>query len=65
MKLIELTNSMQPMFYSQKVGRDYGSPSGGWTAERDQATRMEEADAEALLEGAQAMVAPFCRVVDA
>jgi hypothetical protein len=65
MKIIELSDSARPMYYSQKIGRDYGSPTGGWTEERDKATAMEEADAEALLAGPHAMVAPFCKVVDA
>lgn len=62
-RIIEDTNSPQPQFFSEKIGRDYGSPTGGWTEHRDQATVMDEAKANALLAGALANVAPYCRVV--
>lgn len=62
-RIIELTNAAQPMFFSEKVGRDYGSPAGGWTEHRSEATRMPEQRAQHLLDGALANVAPYCRVV--
>lgn len=62
-RIIEDTNSPQPQFFSEKLGRDYGSPLGGWTIHREQATVMDEAKANALLGGALATVAPYCRVV--
>ena len=62
-RIIELTNSAQPQFFCEKIGRDYGSPTGGWTQERDKATVMPEARAQALMDGALHSVAPFCRVV--
>lgn len=62
-RIIEDTNSPQPQFFSEKIGRDFGSPVGGWTIHRDQATVMNEARANALLEGALHTVAPYCRVV--
>jgi hypothetical protein len=62
-RIIELTNSARPMFYSDKLGRDWGSPSGGWVEEREKATVMEEYKAQDLLYTALVHVAPFCRVV--
>lgn len=62
-RIIEDTASPQPQFFSEKIGRDFGSPTGGWTVHRDQATVMDEAKATALLAGALATVAPYCRVV--
>lgn len=64
-RIIEMTNSVQPMFFSEKLGRDYGSPTGGWTEHRGQATVMDEAKALALMDGALSQTAHSCRVVPA
>lgn len=62
-RIIEDYSGPEPQFFSEKIGRDYGSPVGGWTIHREQATVMDEAKANTLLEGALHTVAPYCRVV--
>ena len=62
-RIIEMMNSAQPMFFSEKVGRDNGSPAGGWSKDRDDATVMDESQATRLLETSLLSVAPFCQVV--
>jgi hypothetical protein len=63
--LIERTDEVPPMFFSLKVGRDYASPSGGWTSDRLAATVFNTADtANAFIERQLAPQAPFCKVVE-
>jgi hypothetical protein len=64
-RIIERTNSAQPMYFSEKIGRDYGNPGGGWTEHRDQATVMDAAKAQRLMETALVQMAPYCQVVAA
>lgn len=53
----------QPVYFSEKIGRDFGQPSGGWTTDKDKATVMTKAEAEGRLEKGLAPLAPFCKVV--
>lgn len=64
-RIIEMLSSAQPMYFSEKLGRDFGQPTGGWTAERDQATVMTEQKATQLVEGPLALSGQFCKVVEA
>lgn len=64
-RIIELTNSAQPMWFSEKLGRDYGQPGGGWTPHQHEATRLTQEAADRILSTSQLMVAPFCKVVAA
>jgi hypothetical protein len=61
--IIERSGDAMPSYFSRKIGRDFGQPNGGWTAERDKATVMSEHEAQQLLDSALAHVAPFCKVV--
>lgn len=61
--IIERSGDALPVYFSEKIGRDFGSPNGGWTGERDQATAYTEEQAHALLVGALQHVAPNCKVV--
>ena len=58
-RIIESLSGPQPQYFSEKIGRDYGSPSGGWTPDRTQATVMTQEKAQHLLEGA---LAPFAHM---
>lgn len=48
-RIIERTDHAPPVYFSRQVGRDIGSPVGGWTPERAKATRLTKAEAKALL----------------
>jgi hypothetical protein len=61
--IIERLENGQPTYFSLKVGRDFGQPSGGWTMERSQATVLTEAEARHRLEHGLSNLAPFCKVV--
>ena len=61
--VIERLDSAPPLFFSRKIGRDFGQPNGGWTGERDLATVMTIQEADQLLESGLANDAPFCKVV--
>lgn len=61
--LIECFGDSPCTYFSEKIGLDYGSPAGGWTRERDQATAMTASAAQVLLDGPLASMAPFCQVV--
>jgi hypothetical protein len=62
--VIEMTGSAQPQYLSEKIGRNFGSPYGGWTPDINEATVYETAaEAEALFDKALVGVAPFCKVV--
>jgi hypothetical protein len=61
--IIERSGDAQPTYLSEKIGRDFGSPYGGWTTDREQATVYELADAMELMERPLANIAPFCKVV--
>jgi hypothetical protein len=62
--IIERADSARPMYFSQKIGRDYASPAGGWTEHQNEATVMDRAKAEKMLEGALMLSAPYCKVVE-
>jgi hypothetical protein len=62
--VIEMTGSAQTQYLSEKIGRNFGSPYGGWTTDINEATVYETAEqACALFEKPLAGVAPFCKVV--
>ncbi len=61
--IIERSGDAQPSYLSEKIGRDFAAPFGGWTTERDKATVYMPEAAEAVLAGPLAHVAPFCKVV--
>lgn len=62
--VIERTDSAQPTWLSEKLGRDWGAGQyGGWTSERDKATTYQRYEAERLLEHPLMHVAPYCKVV--
>ena len=62
-RIIELTNSVRPMYWCSQIGRDFGSPAGGWTEERAKATVLEQDVAEEMLRTSLLMLAPYCLVV--
>ena len=62
-RIIEAINMAQPSYFSEKIGRDFGSPMGGWSPEREDATVMTEARAQQLLDGPLATFAANARVV--
>lgn len=61
--IIERFDNGLPTYFSEKIGRDFGQPAGGWASERDQATLFTETEAEHLLEHGLSNMAPFCKVV--
>lgn len=61
--LIERDGDALPSFLSEKIGRDFGSPFGGWTNDPEQATHYTESRAREILLGPLSHVAPFCKVV--
>lgn len=61
--IIERSGDAQPTYLSEKIGRDFGSPYGGWTTDREQATVYVMQDALELMERPLANMAPFCKVV--
>ena len=62
--LIERSGDVLPAYLSEKVGRDYGSPFGGWVNEKERATVYETVDfAQSLIDGPLNHVGPHCRVV--
>lgn len=62
--VIEMTGSAQTQYLSEKIGRDFGSPYGGWTTDIEKATvYAKHADAQVLFDTAMIGVAPFCKVV--
>lgn len=61
--VIERTDSPQPLYFSEKIGRDFAQPNGGWTGERDKATVMAAEVAEERLRTSLAQLAPSCKVV--
>jgi hypothetical protein len=62
--VIEMTGSAQPQYLSEQIGRNFGSPYGGWTADINEATVYgSEDEARALFDKALVGVAPFCKVV--
>lgn len=63
--IIERIDGAQALFFSRKVGRDFGQPTGGWSTDRSVATRMPPGEADDLLEGVLAPMATSCKVVPA
>lgn len=63
--VIERSDSAPPSYFSAQLGRDFGSPSGGWTSDRAQATNLCRTEADELLETSLLSMAPFCKVVAA
>lgn len=61
--VIERTDEGLQCFFSEKIGRDFGSPTGGWTQDRKEATVMTITKAESLLTHGLQHVAPYCKVV--
>ena len=61
--VIERVDEGQPVYFSEKIGRDYAQPNGGWTTDKSVATVMTEAEANDRLEKGLAPRAPFCKVV--
>jgi hypothetical protein len=62
--LIERSGDALPAYLSVKVGRDYGSPYGGWVTEKDRATVYDTTEeAQRIIDGPLTHIAPFCRVV--
>lgn len=62
--VIEMTGGAQSQYLSEQIGRNFGSPYGGWTTDIEQATVYATAEeAEALFENALSGLAPFCKVV--
>ncbi|AIY40178.1 hypothetical protein LT85_1020 [Collimonas arenae] len=61
--IIERLESGLPVYFSVKIGRDFGQPAGGWTDDRTVATVYKESDALNLLSNGLASLAPFCKVV--
>jgi tetrahydromethanopterin S-methyltransferase subunit G len=61
--VIEMTGSAQTQYLSEKIGRDFGSPYGGWTTDIEKATLYTKAEGDTLLECVMHGVAPFCKVV--
>lgn len=62
--IIERSGDARTSYLSEKIGRDFGAPFGGWTPERDEATTYERAEqAQAVIDGPLGHVAPFCKVV--
>jgi len=61
--VIEQGISAGVTYLSEKLGRDFGSPLGGWTAHREEATHFSREKAEHLLAGPLAHVSPNCRLV--
>jgi len=62
--VIEMSGSAVPQYLSEKIGRNFGSPYGGWTADINEATEYEKEAAEALFDKALVHVAPFCKVIE-
>jgi len=61
--VIERTDTTQPQWLSEKIGRDFGAGKyGGWAAALDGATRYTVDEAEAILVGPLAHLAPFCKI---
>lgn len=62
--LIERSGDAQPMYLSEKIGLDFGTPFGGWTPDPAEATPYESAEkAQSIIDGPLGHVAPFCKVV--
>jgi hypothetical protein len=61
--IIERSGDVMPSYLSEKIGRDYGAPYGGWTNERELATVYTESRANEILRGPLSHVAVFCKVV--
>lgn len=62
--VIERSGDALPSYLSEKIGRDFGTPYGGWTDDKDQATVYDTPEkAQSLIDGTLGHVAPFCRVV--
>lgn len=61
--VIERSGDARPTYLSEQVGRDFGSPYNGWVSEIDRATEYQKDQAEQLLAGPLAHLAPFCKVV--
>jgi hypothetical protein len=60
-----MTGSAQPQYLSERIGRNYGCPYGGWVSDINEATVYKTRDqAEALFEGPLVGVAPFCKVIE-
>jgi hypothetical protein len=60
--IIKRTDGGLPLFFSLKIGMDYGSPSGGWTDDASVATQMTKYEANKRLETSLQSLAPFCKV---
>ena len=53
------------LYFTFKVGRDFGSPLGGWTTEAQKALQFaREHDAQSMLDVVLPYNAPFCDVVE-
>lgn len=63
--VIERTDSAQPMYFSEKIARDFGAGTAGWSADRADATVMSVAEADERLNGPLSTIAQSCRVVQA
>ncbi|MGH7195006.1 MAG: hypothetical protein ACREJM_15950 [Candidatus Saccharimonadales bacterium] len=61
--VIERSGDALPSYFSAKIGRDFGSPMGGWTGDINAASVLTEEAANAMLDGPLGSVAPFCKVV--
>lgn len=63
--VIEMSGSAQPQYLSEKIGRNFGSPYGGWSADINEATVYPTREtAEALFDNALVHCAPFCKVIE-
>jgi hypothetical protein len=61
--VIQRTDTPSPIYFSEKIGRDFGQPSGGWTDDVKLATQMTQEQADHRLETGLASMAPHCKVV--
>lgn len=59
------TTESRPTFFSRKIGRNFASPTGGWTTDRKDATAMTQGEADALMAGALQHSAPAIKVMPA
>lgn len=62
--VIERTDDGMPVYFSLKVARDYGSPTGGWSNSMKHALQFgREVDVEAFAKAFLKDMAPWCNAV--
>ena len=60
--VLKRTDDGLPVFFTLKVGHDFGAGQGGWSTEQRKALRFGRAsDAKAFAEAYLKSLAPFCQ----